>query len=175
MRFTFAAIAPLVLMAGCSSSEEEPAQPRDDAVSAENSVSASSDPDTTTSAAPAAVPDYGLTRGVYSSDSCPPALASVTTFDGAGFNTRNTVDCTFTPNSQDGAIYAGEQSCLDSYSKEELVERITIEVLDVARFVRTDAANGSRAYRLCPEEDLADWTAQPSAPSSADSASRKAL
>ena len=174
MRVTFAAVAPLVLIAGCSSSEEEPPQPEGDAGLTENSVSASPDSHTTAFAAPAAVPDYGLTRGVYSSDSCPPALASVTTFDGAGFNTRNTVDCTFTPTAQDGSRYSGEQSCLDSYSKEELVDRITIEVQDAARFVRTDAANGSRAYRLCPDEDLADWTAQPSAASPTDSSSRKA-
>ena len=152
-------IAPLVLLAACSGPEEQP--PEEPA-------------DTPTQAALDPVPDYGLTRGVYSADSCPPALASVSTFDGRGFDTRNAMDCTFTPTAQDGSTYSGEQSCLDSYSKEELVDRITIEVQDAARFVRTDAANGSRAYRLCPDEELADWTAQPSAASPTDSASREA-
>ena len=152
-------IAPLVLLAACSGPEEQP--PEDPA-------------DTPTQAALDPVPDYGLTRGVYSAESCPPALASVSTFDGRGFDTRNAMDCTFTPTAQDGTTYSGTQSCLDSYSKEELVDRITIKVQDAARFVRTDAANGSRAYRLCPDEHLADWTAQPSGSSSRDSASRKA-
>ena len=152
-------IAPLVLLAACSGPEEQP--PEEPAATA-----------TQTALEP--IPDYGLTRGVYSADSCPPALASVSTFDGRGFDTRNAMDCTFKATPQDGSTYSGIQSCLDSYSKEELVDRITIEVQDAVRFIRTDEANGSRAYRLCPDEELADWTAQPSAESPTDSASRKA-
>ena len=152
-------IAPLVLLAACSGPEEQP--PEEPAATA-----------TQTALEP--IPDYGLTRGVYSADSCPPALASVSTFDGRGFDTRNAMDCTFKATAQDGSTYSGIQSCLDSYSKEELVDRITIEVQDAVRFIRTDEANGSRAYRLCPDEELADWTAQPSAASPTASASRKA-
>ncbi|RPF72500.1 hypothetical protein [Aurantiacibacter spongiae] len=107
-----------------------------------------------------AIGDYGISKGVYSSDRCPPALASLKTFDGTGFNSRNSVDCRFTHTSREGDTYRGSQTCTDTYSNDERTDDLALTVRSRTRFTLTDEY-GTQTYDLCPDERLADW--QPSA------------
>ena len=106
------------------------------------------------------IADLGLKPGVYNRGSAAGcdslANASVATFDGLGFGGRNSVDCRFDPASRDGATFVGTQTCIDTYSREERAEPLTIRVDGPRAFTRTDAY-GTASYAYCEGEALSDW------------------
>ncbi|MDR7100956.1 hypothetical protein [Croceicoccus sp. BE223] len=108
---------------------------------------------------PLSVRDLGLTSGVYaaSGTTCPPAMASLATFDGSGFGSRNMTRCAFSPQKRAGQTFTGTQTCTDSYSKERVSEDMTITVAGPTRFTQSNKW-GERTFDLCPDERLSDWT-----------------
>lgn len=100
-----------------------------------------------------------LSPGVYAQagSSCPPASASLATFDGQGFGSRNAAQCTFVPDARTRATWRGTQTCTDPASQDRVSEDLAITVASATRFTRTDQW-GTATFDLCPDEDLADWT-----------------
>lgn len=152
-------------IAGCSSEPGE-GSTNDIAVSG----SATDDqapvaPASATSEAPSSTPeplsvrDLGLTSGVYaaSGSTCPPAMASLATFDGSGFGSRNMTRCSFSPQKRAGQTFTGTQTCTDSYTKEPVSEHLTITVAGPTRFTQSNKW-AEASFDLCPDERLADWT-----------------
>ncbi len=84
-------------------------------------------------------------------------MASLATFDGQGFGSRNMSQCTFTPTSRSGDTWNGSQTCTDSYSKERLTEALSITVASDSRFTQENGW-GRGTYNLCPNVKLSDYT-----------------
>jgi|GEM_PF-6379863 len=114
-----------------------------------------------------AAPSVGgipLQTGVYArvaktsaeGPSCPPANASVATFDGKGFGGRNSRDCRFAPTQRDGSTWTGTQTCTDTYTDAERSEKWVITAESRIRFTQ-DNQYGSATFELCPNENLSDW------------------
>jgi len=116
-----------------------------------------------TAASPPSLADIGLKKGVYSqvqgangTPDCPPALAVVAIFDGTGFGSRNSADCSFAPVSRDGAIWTGTQHCTDPASKTAQNEAWKIRVDSPTRYTRLEPS-GPVHFALCPAEKLSSW------------------
>ena len=112
---------------------------------------------------PPPLASIGLTKGVYAqvqgphgTPECPPPLAVVAIFDGTGFGSRNSADCTFDPVSHDGAIWTGTQHCTDPASKTAQNEAWKIRIDSPTRYTRLEPS-GPVHYALCPAERLSDW------------------
>lgn len=84
-------------------------------------------------------------------------MASLATFDGSGFGSRNATQCTFALKSREGQTWSGTQTCTDSYSKDRVTEDLTITVASASRFTQENKW-GRATFDLCPGEKLSDWT-----------------
>jgi hypothetical protein len=109
------------------------------------------------------VRDLALTKGVYAyvehrhaAPSCPPPLATVATFDGAGFGSRNSTDCRFEPTQRDGSVWSGTQTCTDTYSEVRRTEPWTVTVEGSTQYTLSSSFRPS-TYKLCPGEHLSEW------------------
>ena len=116
-------------------------------------------------AAPAqSVGDIPLQAGVYArvenasaeGPSCPPANASVATFDGKGFGGRNSRNCRFAPAHREGSTWTGTQTCTDTYTGAERSETWAVRAESRTRFTQTNQY-GAATFELCPDESLSDW------------------
>ncbi|GGO99308.1 hypothetical protein [Stakelama pacifica] len=107
--------------------------------------------------------EIALKKGVYAqveradgTPQCPPALAVVAVFDGKGFDSRNSADCTFVPLSREDSIWSGTQTCTDPASRSQQMEQWTVKVDSATRYTRI-GSTGRIHYALCPDEKLSDW------------------
>ena len=114
--------------------------------------------------APPSAGDIPLQPGVYArvekasaeGPSCPPANASVATFDGRGFGGRNSSNCRFAPAHREGSTWTGTQTCTDTYTDAERSENLVILAESRTRYSQTNQY-GSATFELCPGENLTDW------------------
>ncbi|MCP9221267.1 hypothetical protein MKP08_00695 [Erythrobacter sp. LQ02-29] len=107
--------------------------------------------------------DLGLENGVYDvvagDGQCTtePPLATVNTFDGKGFGTRNFGTCVFTWDRHEGRTYTGSQTCTDSQSKERVTEELAITVLGPTRYTRAGGGNATATYGRCTGVDESSY------------------
>ena len=175
MHGRFIGLLPLVMLSACDDLNHD--REVADSVTVQASAEARSKPlqdlpvvnNATGSGSQAAIKapsagDIPLQIGVYArvgeasaeGPSCPPANASVATFDGKGFGGRNSRACRFAPARREGSRWTGTQTCTDTYTDAERSENLVIVAESRTRYLQTNQY-GSVTFELCPEENLTDW------------------
>ena len=175
MHGRFIGLLPLAMLSACNNSDHDKAD--EGFVTAQSPAEARSKPpenrpvvaNATGAGSQAAVAvqstsDIPLQPGVYArvergsaqGPSCPPANASVATFDGKGFGGRNSRACRFAPARREGSRWTGTQTCTDTYTDAERSENLVIVAESRTRYSQTNQY-GSVTFELCPEENLTDW------------------